>query len=148
MLARSNPELAAELLKEAQDDVERQWRVYSARAAMPGRGETPHIAPEEKKAEEKLAAVVLPEVRMIDFSTQYLGLKLKGPDRGVVDAAVGVDRQHSPHGRCGRIGDRADFAVRGAVGAGVARAGRGPLARHRVVCRVARLSAGSWTTTA
>jgi len=56
MLARSNPELAAELLKEAQDDVERQWRVYSGRAAMPGRGETPHIAPEEKP-EEKLAAV-------------------------------------------------------------------------------------------
>jgi pyruvate-ferredoxin/flavodoxin oxidoreductase len=56
MLARSNPELAAELLKEAQDDVERQWRVYSARAAMPGRGETPNIAPAEKP-EEKLAAV-------------------------------------------------------------------------------------------
>jgi len=55
MLARSNPEVAAELLKEAQDDVERQWRVYSARAGMPGRGETPHIAPEEKP-EEKLAA--------------------------------------------------------------------------------------------
>jgi pyruvate-ferredoxin/flavodoxin oxidoreductase len=61
MLARSNPELAATLLKEAQDDVERQWRVYSARAAMAGRGETPHIAPEEKpeeKSEEKQAAVV------------------------------------------------------------------------------------------
>ena len=56
MLARSNPELAAELLKEAQDDVERQWRVYSGRAAMAGRGETPHIAPEEK-VEEKLATV-------------------------------------------------------------------------------------------
>jgi pyruvate-ferredoxin/flavodoxin oxidoreductase len=59
MLARSNPELAAELLKEAQDDVERQWRVYSARASMPGRGETPHIAPPEKteeKPQEKLAA--------------------------------------------------------------------------------------------
>ena len=55
MLARANPELAAKLLKEAQDDVERQWRVYSARASMPGRGETPHIAPEEKP-EEKLAA--------------------------------------------------------------------------------------------
>jgi pyruvate-ferredoxin/flavodoxin oxidoreductase len=55
MLARSNPELAAELLKEAQDDVERQWRVYSSRAAMPGRGETPNIAPAEK-SEEKLAA--------------------------------------------------------------------------------------------
>jgi len=50
-----NPELAAELLKEAQDDVERQWRVYSARAGMPGRGETPHIAPAEKP-DEKLAA--------------------------------------------------------------------------------------------
>ena len=56
MLARSNPELAAKLLMEAQDDVERQWRVYSARAAMPGRGETPHIAPEEKH-EENVAAV-------------------------------------------------------------------------------------------
>jgi pyruvate-ferredoxin/flavodoxin oxidoreductase len=55
MLARSNPELAAALLKEAQDDVERQWRVYSARAGMPGRGETPNIAPAEKP-EEKLAA--------------------------------------------------------------------------------------------
>ena len=60
MLARSNPDMAAELLKEAQDDVERQWRVYSARATMPGRGETPHIAPPEvteAKPEEKLAAV-------------------------------------------------------------------------------------------
>ena len=59
MLARGNPELAAELLNEAQDDVERQWRVYSARAAMPGRGETPHIAPQEQsdKPEEKLEPV-------------------------------------------------------------------------------------------
>jgi pyruvate-ferredoxin/flavodoxin oxidoreductase len=56
MLTRSNPDLAAELLKEAQDDVERQWRVYSARAAMPGRGETPNIAPAEKPEENKLAA--------------------------------------------------------------------------------------------
>jgi pyruvate-ferredoxin/flavodoxin oxidoreductase len=55
MLARSNPELAAELLVEAQDDVERQWRVYSARAAMPGRGETPHIAPLEKVEETQAA---------------------------------------------------------------------------------------------
>jgi pyruvate-ferredoxin/flavodoxin oxidoreductase len=57
MLARGNPELAAELLKEAQDDVERQWRVYSARAAMPGRGDTPNIAPQEKPA-EKLEPVI------------------------------------------------------------------------------------------
>jgi pyruvate-ferredoxin/flavodoxin oxidoreductase len=52
MLARGNPELASTLLKEAQDDVERQWRVYSARAAMPGRGDTPNIAPAETPEEQ------------------------------------------------------------------------------------------------
>jgi len=52
MLARGNPEHAALLLKEAQDDVERQWRVYSARAAMPGRGDTPNIAPAETPEEQ------------------------------------------------------------------------------------------------
>ncbi len=57
ILARSNPELAAKLLEEAQDDVERQWRVYSARATMPGRGETPHIAPEEKPEDKKPAVI-------------------------------------------------------------------------------------------
>ncbi len=36
MLARGNPELAAHLLKEAQDDVERQWRVYSATGRYAG----------------------------------------------------------------------------------------------------------------
>ena len=46
MLVRSDPEAARELLKLAQDDVERQWRVYSNRAAMAGRSESPHIAPE------------------------------------------------------------------------------------------------------
>jgi pyruvate-ferredoxin/flavodoxin oxidoreductase len=52
MLARGNPEQAAVLLKEAQDDVERQWRVYSARAAMPGRSDTPNIAPAETPEEQ------------------------------------------------------------------------------------------------
>ena len=47
MLARSRPEVAAKLLLEAQDDVERSWRVYSGRAAMPGRSASPHIAPPE-----------------------------------------------------------------------------------------------------
>jgi len=47
MLARSNASAARELLNAAQDDVERQWRVYSNRAAMPGRAETPNIAPQE-----------------------------------------------------------------------------------------------------
>ena len=47
MLAQSDPKAARELLRAAQDDVERQWRVYSSRAAMPGRAETPHIAPHE-----------------------------------------------------------------------------------------------------
>ncbi len=45
MLARSRPETAKLLLDEAQDDVERSWRVYSGRAAMPGRAATPDIAP-------------------------------------------------------------------------------------------------------
>jgi len=52
MLARGNPDVAAKLLTEAQDDVERQWRVYSARATMPGRGETPNIAPAEQPGEK------------------------------------------------------------------------------------------------
>jgi len=46
MLVRSDPDAARELLKLAQDDVEREWRVYANRAAMPGRSESPHIAPE------------------------------------------------------------------------------------------------------
>jgi len=45
MLQRAHPEVADALLKEATDDVERTWRVYSGRAAMPGRGETPNISP-------------------------------------------------------------------------------------------------------
>src|SRR6516165_8803970 len=50
MLVRSNPEAARELLRRAQDDVEREWRVYSGRAAMAGRSESPHIAPVEPEA--------------------------------------------------------------------------------------------------
>ena len=47
MLTRSDPQAARELLSAAEDDIERQWRVYSNRAAMPGRAETPSIAPHE-----------------------------------------------------------------------------------------------------
>ena len=36
MLARSHPEVAARLLEEAQDDVEREWRLYSERASVAG----------------------------------------------------------------------------------------------------------------
>jgi pyruvate-ferredoxin/flavodoxin oxidoreductase len=49
MLAQSNPQAAKELLCLAQEDVERQWRVYSNRAAMPGRSdasEVTQLAPE------------------------------------------------------------------------------------------------------
>jgi pyruvate-ferredoxin/flavodoxin oxidoreductase len=38
ILARTNPEVAAQLLGDAQEDVQRRWRVYESRAAMPGRG--------------------------------------------------------------------------------------------------------------
>jgi len=47
MLARSNPEAARALLTAAQDDVERNWRVYASRAAMPGHAATPDPAPQE-----------------------------------------------------------------------------------------------------
>src|SRR5207302_11416551 len=38
ILARTNPGVAAQLLREAQEDVHRRWRVYESRASMPGRG--------------------------------------------------------------------------------------------------------------
>jgi pyruvate-ferredoxin/flavodoxin oxidoreductase len=44
MLARSHPEHARDLLRMAQDDVERQWRVYESRATMAGEGQP---APQE-----------------------------------------------------------------------------------------------------
>jgi pyruvate-ferredoxin/flavodoxin oxidoreductase len=51
MLLRAHPDAAETLLKEATDDVERTWRVYSGRAAMPGRSETPNISPRTEEAE-------------------------------------------------------------------------------------------------
>ncbi len=47
MLLRAHPDTAELLLKEATDDVERTWRVYSGRAAMPGRAATPNISPHD-----------------------------------------------------------------------------------------------------
>jgi pyruvate-ferredoxin/flavodoxin oxidoreductase len=41
MLARSNPEVARALLQLAQGDVDRQWAVYSSRAALPEGAENP-----------------------------------------------------------------------------------------------------------
>jgi pyruvate-ferredoxin/flavodoxin oxidoreductase len=35
ILARTNPEVATQLLREAQEDVQRRWRVYESRASMP-----------------------------------------------------------------------------------------------------------------
>ncbi len=56
MLARSNPEAARELLREAQDDVDRQWRVYANRAAMAGTGiPSPQPATESETAAGKSA---------------------------------------------------------------------------------------------
>jgi pyruvate-ferredoxin/flavodoxin oxidoreductase len=56
MLARSNPEAAKELMVLAQDDVDRQWRVYSNRAAMAGSGEKPAVAPPEKQTADASAS--------------------------------------------------------------------------------------------
>ena len=48
ILARSNPEAARELLALAQEDVNRQWRVYENRAAMPGHA--PDLPPQPDSA--------------------------------------------------------------------------------------------------
>jgi pyruvate-ferredoxin/flavodoxin oxidoreductase len=55
MLARSHPREARELLRLAQDDVERQWRVYESRATMDGEGQP---APELEKEQQEAPAVV------------------------------------------------------------------------------------------
>jgi pyruvate-ferredoxin/flavodoxin oxidoreductase len=47
MLARSHPDVAAKLLEEAQYDVDREWRVYSARAANPGYSDPKATLPPE-----------------------------------------------------------------------------------------------------
>jgi pyruvate-ferredoxin/flavodoxin oxidoreductase len=57
MLVRSDPAAARELLKMAQDDVERQWRVYANRAAMAGRADSPHIAPVAAPDPEESATI-------------------------------------------------------------------------------------------
>jgi len=56
MLARSHPEHARALLRMAQDDVERQWRVYESRATMAGEGIP---APEEPPEPAAVAATVI-----------------------------------------------------------------------------------------
>jgi len=45
MLVRSDPETASRLLRLAQDDVERHWRVYENRATMHGRADNPVPVP-------------------------------------------------------------------------------------------------------
>ena len=47
ILARSNPEVAAELLHEAQEDVQRRWSIYDSRASIPA-----SAAGNGKRAEE------------------------------------------------------------------------------------------------
>jgi pyruvate-ferredoxin/flavodoxin oxidoreductase len=56
MLARSNPDAAAELLKLAQEDVHRNWLVYENRAAMPA-GDKPDG---QSTPEEPVAAKAVP----------------------------------------------------------------------------------------
>jgi len=58
MLARSHPDVAAKLLEEAQEDVDREWRVYSARAANPGHSDPKAIL----AVEPQKAPVAGPEV--------------------------------------------------------------------------------------
>ncbi len=80
MLARTNPDAARELLHAAQDDVERQWRVYSNRASMAGTlGNTRHRSAAKTKKHPQTQPVKswgrrMMGTRTIDLSTRYLGL--------------------------------------------------------------------------
>jgi len=58
MLARSHPDVAARLLEEGQEDVNREWRVYSARAANPGYSDPKSLLP----AEPQKAPAASPEL--------------------------------------------------------------------------------------
>ena len=55
MLARSHPHEARELLRMAEDDVDRQWRVYENRATMAGEGQP---APDLPAEEHETASAV------------------------------------------------------------------------------------------
>jgi pyruvate-ferredoxin/flavodoxin oxidoreductase len=51
MLTRSHPDVAAKLLEEAQNDVEREWRVYSERASVAGHSEPKSVVASEPEKE-------------------------------------------------------------------------------------------------
>ncbi len=61
ILARSNPKAAAQLLREAQEDVQHRWRVYESRAAMPGNGGRDGKHPEDAPQKPELVATGAPE---------------------------------------------------------------------------------------
>ena len=56
MLIRSDPEAARQLLKLAEEDVLRRWRVYESRAAMPG--ELIPVSPEPLRPEPAMAGAL------------------------------------------------------------------------------------------
>jgi pyruvate-ferredoxin/flavodoxin oxidoreductase len=61
ILARTKPEAAAQLLHEAQEDVQRRWRVYESRAAMPGNGVRDEKHPEDAPQEPEFVSAGEPE---------------------------------------------------------------------------------------
>ncbi|HUN87732.1 MAG TPA: pyruvate:ferredoxin (flavodoxin) oxidoreductase [Terriglobales bacterium] len=56
MLKHANPEVAQQLLKEAQEDVNERWKLYESYAAMPTNGNGAKAATTEKKEEAVAAA--------------------------------------------------------------------------------------------
>ena len=61
ILARTNPKVAAQLLREAQEDVQRRWRVYESRASIPGSGVGNGIRLEDVSQKPELVAAGEPE---------------------------------------------------------------------------------------
>ena len=76
MLTRSDPETARELLRIAQDDVDRNWYEYQSRAAVPPQPS----APDDNEARTCDKRQFPNRGRaMINLTTNYLGLKLSNP---------------------------------------------------------------------
>ena len=114
MLARSNPELAAELL-EGSAGRRGAPMARLLRRAPPcpaaARLRTLRLRKSPKQSLKKSWRQRLPEVKNDRHFHAVSRHEAERPYRGRVHAALGVDRQRSPHGRCRRFGHRAHLAL-------------------------------------
>ena len=126
MLARSHPSHARELLRLAQDDVDRQWRVYESRAAMAGEGQS---APEPVQEPAETLALSRREATTNDRPQHHLhGPAAEKSDRRLSFAAVRYGGQDPASRRSRHRRRRFTLVVRGATDPRQRIRGCGPVA--------------------